>query len=245
MTAYSDRFRAAAEATRRAADWTRIVCAGVGASGSAHWLYSAFFFELITRVSGDLAADPPREDFDKPTRVGARHATPEFVTPISPAERVAVKTAVAADDSARYMGAHLRAFERLQGAQNDRADSAAALHREEAVKFAREASEALGQLASELDELISYLPSDWARRLTPEQQYQAAQLEPQELDDDALAFLFLGGLRVSNLQDVVAPSNELSSPDSARTEVEAAPKVFRDLAGYLARWSPSTNEQPA
>jgi hypothetical protein len=142
------------------------------------------------------------------------------------------------------MGAHLRAFERLQGAQNDRADSAAALHREEAVEFAREASEALGQLASELDELISYLPSDWARRLAPEQQHQAAQLKPQELDDDALAFLFLGGLRVSNFHYVVAPSAELSSPDSARTEVEGAPKVFRELAGHLARWSPSTNEQP-
>lgn len=242
MSAYSHRFRAAAEATYRAADWTRIVCAGVGVSGAAHWLYSAFFFELLARVSKELAADPPRDDFDKPTRVGARHATPEFLDPQRPVEQLAVSTAVAADESARYMGAHLRAFERLQGAQSKRSESAAALHLQLAVKFAGEASGSLEALASELDGLFRHLPAGWVDRLTPEQQHEAARLRPQGLDEAALAFLFLGGLRVNNLEDAVAASEELSSPDSARAEVEAAPETFREIARLLARWSPPTRD---
>lgn len=215
-----------------------MVCAVAGVSGSAYWLYSACFFGMLARVSGDLAADPPRKDFDTPTRVGARHAMPEFISPEGPVEELALNTAVAADESARNMSAHLRAFERLQGARKERAKPAAALRREEAVGFARKASEALERLASELDGLIGLLPKNWDRLLTPEQQDQVGRLQPPDLKKDALALLFLGGLRVSNLQDALTPINELSSPGAARTKVEATPQVFLDLAGLLARWSP-------
>jgi hypothetical protein len=207
-------------------------------------LYSAFFFELLARVLGELAADPPRDDFEKPTRVRARQATPEFVTPKGPAQEVALSAAVAADESARYMGAHLRAFERLQGARNDRAEAAITLHSDEAVEFAQTASEALRQLASQLEGLIRHLPPNWSDGLTPEQQHKTARLEPRDLEDAALAFLFLGGLRVGNLKDAVAPSEELSSPESAEAEVKAAPTVFLGLADQLSHWSPPAQGQP-
>lgn len=193
---------------------------------------------MLARVSGDLAADPPRPDFDTTTRAGVRHATPAFVAAQGPAEKLALGTGVAADDSARYMSAHLRAFERLQGARRSRAKTAAALRGEEAVDFAKQASEALVRLAGELDGLIEFLPPKWATRLTPEHQGRIAQLEPPEVEADALALLFLGGLRVNNLQDALTPITELSSPDSPRIELEGAPQVFRELAGRLTRWSP-------
>lgn len=241
MAAYSHSFRVAAEAARRAAEWTRLVCASVGVSGSAHWLYAACFFEMLARVSGDLAADPPRYDFDTTTRAGARHATPAFVVTERPVEDAAIGTAVAADQSVRYLSAHLRAFERFQGARGSRtktAKMATALRREEAVDFAEQAGRALNGLADSLSGLTDFLPPKWTTRLTPEHQNRISQLNPSDIEDDALALLFLGGLRVNNLQDALTPISELSSPDSARTEVEGAPQVFRDLAGQLTRWSP-------
>lgn len=197
---------------------------------------------MLARVSGDLAADPPRPDFDTTTRAGTRHATPKFVTAQEPVEELALRTAVAADESARYMSAHLRAFERFQGARGSRvktAKIAAADRREEAIDFAEQASRALISLADDLHALIGFLPPKWAEQLTPEHQDRIARLKPPEMKVDALALLFLGGLRVNNLQDAFTPISELSSTDSARIELEGAPQVFRDLAKRLARWSPN------
>jgi hypothetical protein len=207
-------------------------------SGSAHWLYAACFFKMLARVSGEVAADPPRPDFGTTTRVGGRHATPEFIAIQAPAEELALAAAAAADESARYLSAHLRAFERFQGAKRSRAKAAAAERREEAVDFAEQAGEALARVAGALDGLVGALPPKWTTQLTPEHQSRIAQLQVSEMDADSLALLFLGGLRISNLQDALTPITELFSLESARTELEGAPQAFRDLAGHLGGWSP-------
>lgn len=238
MTAYSHPFRQAADASRRAAEWTRWVCAVVGVSSGPHWLYAAAFFEMLARISGEMASDPPRPDFETATRVRNRFAEPQHIATEDLLGSTAIRTAVAVDEAERYLGAHLRAFERLQEALRRGGSSVVAERRGEAIEYAREGSAALGEVAASLEELIPLLPRDWPEQLGPEQQERVARLTPPEIEPDTLALLFLGGLRVRDLQNALVPIAQLPESGSAQGELMSAPGAFRDLGDRLSRWSP-------
>ena len=108
-----------------------------------------------------MSEDPPRTDFDSATRARRPYARPEFVLGEDPTTaRTAVAAGAAADLSAAYLGAHLRAYERYQGAIERESLPDARSRSNEAISFARDGAASLDNAANRLEELRAAVTRD-------------------------------------------------------------------------------------
>jgi hypothetical protein len=231
---YSPKTQGAARSAQEAAESTRSVCGVLGIEGSPRFLYAAAFFDLLARVAERIAEDPPRLDFTVSTHVRPRFATPRYIETEDPSEGTALATAEAADWAEAYLAAHLRAFERLQGAHKAGRDSEAFQRAEEAVRHARASGRALQTLSARTAEL--------AERVDERQQAPSRGREgrPQltDINDKALAVLFRGGLRIRDLENVLQ-GTRLEDADGATDRLRLSSSAFGEFASAMARWEPT------
>jgi hypothetical protein len=110
-------------------------------------LYAAAFFDLLARVAGRIFEDPPRGDFKTSTHVRTKFATPIYIATDAPLGRLALEAAQAADDAERHLAAHLRAFERFQGALGAGRQPEADQRAVESQRYARLGGDSLYRLA--------------------------------------------------------------------------------------------------
>ncbi len=232
MSAYSPRTQQAARSAQEAAAWTRSVCGALGIEGGPRYLYAAVFFDLVARVTERISEDPPRSDFTTSTHVRPRFATPQYIETDDPSERIALESAEAADWSEAYLAAHLRAFERLQGARKADRSSEAAQRAEEAVKHARAAGRALQTLSARVGDLSGMAQE---RRVRSDRR---GKPRLSDVSEGAQAILFRGGLRIRDLENVLQRTR-LEDAAGARDRLLLASNTFRDFASVLSSWEPT------
>jgi hypothetical protein len=236
---YSPDTKTAASAGQEAAEWTRSICGVAGLESHPRYLYAAAFFDLLARVAGRIVADPPRKDFGVSTRLRSRFATPHLIATEDRRERLALEAAEAADTAEAYLAAHLRAFERLQGAEQA-SDRAAAAEREgESVRLAHMSGQALRDLSRLVAEISEGVPSSPDR--DPERRRGRPQLG--EVDREALATLFLGGLRLRDLENVLR-GTRLEAAVGAPERLVAAAGSFRRFGDTMTGWTPPRESEP-
>jgi hypothetical protein len=233
LSDYSPETKRHARAAQRAAEWTRSACGGLGIEGNPRYLYAAFFFDLLAKAAEGIADDPPRRDFRTATRVRPSLATTQYIETDEPSDRVVLATAETADSAQRYLAAHLRACERMQGARNARHELEARQRADEATGHAHSASRALEQLSARMLELAKaearHSSSEWPRgrpRLT-------------DVSASAQAVLFLGGLRNRDLE-VVLRGTRLEDAALADERFTGASESFRQFGLVMATWTPSS-----
>jgi hypothetical protein len=226
--------KSAADAGRKAAEWTRSITGTLGIEGNHRYLYAAAFFDLLTKVAGQITEDPPRKDFTTSTRVRPRFAKPTYIETDVPFERLALEAAAAADDAEAHLAAHLRAFERFQGAFNAGRKPEAAQRGVEARNHAQLSSRALRQLANPVDSIAKGLWPDSRRVET-----RSGRPRIDEVDKETLAILFLGGLRVRDLENVLQGTS-FDDINAAAKHLSSAAESFREFGEAMEHWVPPT-----
>jgi hypothetical protein len=213
----------------------------MGLEGRHSYLYAAAFFDLLARVAGRIVADPPRKDFRTSTRVRARFAKPQYLMTDEPSERLALEAAEAADHSEAYLAAHLRAFERLQGARQTGDHEAAAERAAEAVSHAHTSGGALRRLST----LVAELPQEPVaeREGLGGRDRRSGRPRLSDVDRESLAVLFLGGLRLRDLENVLR-GTRMQDSEVAADRLPAAAAAFRDLGEAMEAWEPPSESEP-
>jgi hypothetical protein len=231
---YSPETKSSARAGQEASEWTRSICGALGIDGYHRYLYAAAFFDLLARVTGRIAEDPPRSDFTISTHVRPRFATPGYIQTNVRFERLALEAAEAADDAEAHLAAHLRAFERFQGAVKAQRPAEASERIGEALTQARTSSQALRQLADPVSAIADELSG--ASGLS-RMEGRSGRPRIDQVSEEGLGVLFLGGLRIRDLENVLSGTRLDDTKVAARRLVTAA-KRFRELSGVLERWAP-------
>ncbi len=237
VPAYERQTRDAAQAAHQAADWTRSICTALGISQGPRFLYAAVFFELFGRVAQRIANDPARDDFTSSTRRRLTFATPEYIHSDDPAEQAALRAALAADEAEANLAAHLRAFERFQGAYARGRESDAAQRGKEATRYAHSSGVTLQNVSTSLLDLIASLGDDWGERQSASLTRRIKRVQPTDIDEETLAVLFLGGLRIRDLENILTRSRQ-PDPQSAPKHLSNAPKAFELFAERMMQWRP-------
>jgi hypothetical protein len=178
-----------------------------------------------------MADDPPRTDFATSTRVRARFATPQYIEPEDPSERAALEAARAADWAEAYLAAHLRAFERLQGARRAGRNPEAQQRAEEAAEHARASGRALQSLADRL--------ADLERHSSARGRFGERTGRPHltDVSEEAQAIMFLGGLRIRDLDNVLQ-GTRLEDARVSTERFRDASATFAQFASVMAQWTP-------
>lgn len=237
MPQYSPDTKSAARAGQEAAEWTRSISGALGIEGNHRYLYAAAFFDLLARVAGRISEDPPRKDFATSTHVRPRFAKPDYISTDAPFEQLALEAADSADDAERHLAAHLRAFERFQGALKADRGAEADQRIEEARMQARLSSRALRRVANPVsgiaDQLAAAEPGELARS------DRRGRPHIGDVSEEALAILFLGGLRIRDLENVLR-GTRLEDANGAARQLRSAAESFRDFAAQMADWTPPT-----
>lgn len=236
MPKYSPETKRAAESGQQAAAWTRSICGALGIEGRHYYLYLAAFFDLLFHVSGHIAADPPRPDFKTSTKVRPRLSRPDYISTDDRFEALALKAAAAADDAEAQLAAHLRAFERLQGASKANRRAEASARAEEARRYARSSGHALRQLAGPVAEIAAEL-SENSRPRQSNRDVRRGRPQVNQVSRDALAIFFLGGLRIRDLENVLHGIEQEDSSQAVR-RLNSAAKTFREFGRTMEDWIP-------
>ena len=225
--------KSAADAGQEAAEWTRSITGTLGIEGNHRYLYAAAFFDLLAKVAGRITKDPPRKDFTTSTHVRSRFAKPTYIETEIPFERLALEAAAAADDAEAHLAAHLRAFERFQGAFNADRKPEADQRAVEARKHAQMGSRALRRLANPVDSI--------AESFVEFKRMESRSGRPRigEVDKETLAILFLGGLRVRDLENVLRESASTMQTLPPNTSSQP-PRAF---ASSARRWSTGSRQR--
>lgn len=226
----------AAGAGQEAAEWSRSICGALGIEGSPRFLYAAAFLDLLARVAERISADPPRKDFTVSTHVRARFATPARISTDAPFERLALEAAEAADAAEAHLAAHLRAFERFQGAVNAGASVDADQRLEEARSQARMSSRPLRRLTDVVTAIADHPYLAQAQEPRSERS-RSGRPGIDEVSQEAQALLFLGGLRIRDLENVLR-GTRLSDSRIATERLPLAADRFRRLGDEMEEWSP-------
>jgi hypothetical protein len=234
VSAYSPKTQQVARSAQTAAEWTRSACGAYGIEGGPYYLYAAVFFDLLGKVAKEIAEDPPRSDFTVSTQVRRRFATPQYIETDDPPARAALETAEAANWSEAHLGAHLRAFERLQGARRAGRNAEAAAREEEAVRHARTSDRSLRRVAARVGELARQVEGEAGQRVPPERR---GRPQLTDVDDDSQAILFRGGLRIQDLESVLR-GTDLEDFKVAPDRLRSASDSFEGLAAEMASWEP-------
>lgn len=232
---YSAGTKRAARAGQGASEWTRSICGAIGIEGNHRYLYAAAFFDLLAKVTGRIATDPPRRDYTVSTRTRLRFATPSHIATEDEFEQLALEAAERADDAEVWLAAHLRAFERTQGARKAQREAEAGEREAEAVRYAEASGQALHQLAAPLTEIAGRL----AER--PEPGERSGHPRLGEVSEEALAVLFLGGLRIRDLENVLSGTRLEDRRVAGKGLLESA-QTFDRLGTEMEGWTPP--EQP-
>jgi hypothetical protein len=205
-------------------------------SRAAFMVFSSWTLEEISKGAQALADDPPDDDFDHRTAVRVTKIRREEafrLTRGDPVAGAALSVTVQADEAHALMSAHLRAFERFQGAEARGNRSACAARSDEAVRYARDGSRALQHLAEQMSELAAQLVGTDVAPGMP----AALPQGPGSLPDEVLGILFLSGLPIQAL-DQVFQSRTLSGTIDV---LERAIVTTVDLATALAEWDPPSD----
>jgi hypothetical protein len=202
-------------------------------------LYAAAFFDLLARVAGRIFEDPPRRDFMTSTHVRARFATPTYIATDAPLERLALEAAQAADDAERHLAAHLRAFERFQGALEADRQPEANQRAAESQMYAHLGGDSLNRLvhpvAAIAEQLATTSAHEGSRHIG-----QSGRPRVDDVSEAALAVLFLGGLRIRDLENVLA-GTRLEDADAGAKRLQQAADGFRKFGRAMNDWSPPSN----
>ena len=236
MPRYSPETKSAARAGQEAAEWSRSISGALGIEGNPRLLYAAAFFDLLARVAGRIYEDPPRRDFTTSTHVRPTFATPAYIATDDSFERMALEAAQAADDSERRLAAHLRAFERLQGALAADRKAEADQRAIEAERYAQMGAHSLYQLADPVTAIAEQLAAGSSRERDT-QTGRRGRPSIDEVSEDALALLFLGGLRIRDLENILS-GTRLEDTEVAVEHLLAAAENFRDFGRAMDRWVP-------
>ncbi|HEX6603042.1 MAG TPA: hypothetical protein VF030_10410, partial [Solirubrobacterales bacterium] len=228
----SPQTKGTAESAKRAAEWTRSACGGLGIGDNPRYLYVAFFFDLVAIVAGEIAADPPRKDFTVSARVRPRFATPQYIETPEHDDEVLLATAAAADSAELYLAAHLRAFERMQGALQADKGAEARQRAEEAVEHAHSSGRALEELAARTRELAEIQPQAESARARRE-----GRPHLPEVSREAHSILFLGGLRIRDLKQVLQGTN-LEDAAVANQRFAESSLSFQAFGEEMSGWTP-------
>lgn len=236
MPQYSPETKGVARAGQEAAEWSRSISGALGIEGNHRLLYAAAFFDLLARVAGRIFEDPPRNDFTTSTHVRAKFATPTYIETDAPLERLALEAAQAADDAERHLSAHLRAFERFQGALGAGRQPEADQRATEAERHAQLGGRSLYRLAGPVAAIAEQLTAVQE----PErgsQKGRHGRPRVDEISKDALAVLFLGGLRIRDLENILA-GTRFEDADVAANRLLQAAERFHDFGRTMDHWTP-------
>jgi hypothetical protein len=244
------RFKAAVDAASLTARVTFSLGTIDGLSGqpqrAIYLIAVATIFDVFGVVSGKWADDPPREDYDSATRVARTMIREEGleIVPAAPVAEAALQTGLSIDAASRYLGAGLRAFERMQGALA-RQSHLAPLRASEAYGYSHEAGYALisaGQRLEELTRVLTEDPARWFQDEDVEERNSSRPLRkaprllaPQRLPADVLAGLYTLGIPVADLERT-SKRGGASSWRPERTREQAAD--LSALGDSLREWEP-------
>lgn len=236
MPSYTPDTKSSARSAQKAAEWTRSACGALGIEGSSRYLYAAAFFDLLARVAGRIAEDPARSDFTTSTHVRPRFATPQYIQAEERSESLALEAAETADHAEANLAAHLRAFERMQGALKAGRAPEAGQRAEEAVKHARASGTALRALATRLEEMAEVTAVE-PRGQSPADEARRGRAQRTDVNTEALAILFLGGLRIRDLENVLK-GTRLEDSRVAPQQFRAASAAFQRFGLAMTEWNP-------
>lgn len=243
MPAYAQTTRTLASALSDAADWASDATTTIGlgyvavgnGTGGAYLIFVGGFFKFLRRTARAIADDPPNDqEFRTPTRARAHRARLEHLFPSDDLERAAFVTAVGTDDADVELSAHLRAFERYQGAALREAAKEASARAGESRRYARLASSGLRHAADGLDGLRDVLAREPLDAMRSKASYRS---RPEELPKDTLALLYTGGLRIQELERLLSERKGGWGPD-LQDVLRSAAKSEREFADHLEVWEP-------
>lgn len=240
MPRYSPEVKSAAHAGQEAAEWSRSISGAFGIEGSHRYLYAAAFFDLLARVAGRIYEDPPRRDFTVSARPRTRSATPSRIRTDDPFERLGLEAAETADEAEALLAAHLRAFERFQGALRAGDRAAGRQRSDEAQRYAGMGSGALRRLATLVTSIAEDPSASERRRDRPAARRGRPRVD--EVGRESLSTLFLGGLRIRDLENVLS-GVRLEEASAATPRLLSAAEGFRQFAEAMARWTPPTDSE--
>jgi hypothetical protein len=235
------RARVFAEAFEAASLWLGIAgTAGAPLLGplAAPIAFSGALARLLAWKANRLAADPPDPAFEQNVASRALHLNLR-VFPDDPASRALASLGRDMNRAQADLGATLRAFERAQGA--DRADAAAfvEMRLEDTRAWARRSVGVLEGLAASAQEAAELLDPQ-IEGVDPS---GAVALQPEDLDTDVLAFLYVGGIPLETLKRGLEPTRMVGS-DAAPPGFGTLIRPTLELANFLAAWAPSLRGAP-
>lgn len=241
MPRYTEVFRRRAKALADNLDEAQRLAKGVGLFFVANqqiprasfMILSSWTLEEVGKRSQALADDPPDYDYDHRTMRRPRRIRYEEIESSAEGDEVARKAvalSVAADDAGSAMSAHLRAFERFQGAAARNDDRARRLRGEEAVDYARQTSRELVTLAYALSNLRMRL-SDLDLRAASVSGVRTAK----DLRADVLSLLYLAGLPIPTLESLLRQRATAPAPLGVLDEAADAAHA---LAAAFETWMP-------
>lgn len=241
---YDPRFREAARVFARASDRAQRYAKGVGLWFAAHaevnraafMLLASWGFEEVGRGANAIADDPADFDYDHTTQPGPRRIRFEDVARFASEDLIAqdaLSAAVASDDAQALMAAHLRAFERFQGAARRHDIQASRRLAGEARSHASKASHALIGFSDS----VSQMSASLAGVVVPQQMFGTNVRHPRDLPSDVLAILYVSGLSVAALERVLGA---LGSFTMQTAVLDQAASASREMAAGLESWTPPT-----
>jgi hypothetical protein len=135
------------------------------------------------------------------------------------------------------MSAHLRAFERFQGAARLGDREASRVRIDEALKYAASANEALAAASGSMLRLSAALSGIDASQ----QIFVPTARDPSGLPSEVLAILYISGLPVNALERVLRAQGSFSMQT---TLLDRAAFAAGEMAAQLAGWTPPTIGAP-
>ncbi len=246
MSSYSSTTRSTAARAEEAADWTAetgtLVALGMSAAGEAlvtTWLlFVAGAFKFVSRVSGRIATDPPRDDFYRATFVMAERFDTEALPVLDAVQEAARRASHSAERASAQLQAGLVAFERWQGARTKNQPQHARDRASEAWGHTRSGGSALVEAASELEALRDRLAERFDARLVD--LYGSGQFRAsagiEQLPNETLALLFVGGLRPDDARELLVSAREAAVMPDPRAQLLRAAGRLRELGKHLGEW---------
>lgn len=248
MSEYSQRIRSLA---RRLADLLNKgsrVCKGIGygfgtqpqhLNRAAVALLASWGLEELGEGARGVANDPADWDYDHETvrrRARIREEAYELVAEDELASAI-LALASAGDEADAALKAHLRAFERWQGASRREDPQAATERADEATENAREASRLLGAVSRSSRAFVAALERDTE---SPPQPPVRGPRRPRDLPEPVLAALYLSGMPIGALRSALKGSYSRTVELSTFTELADASDQF---SAELLVWQPRTEPE--
>ncbi len=249
MAGYEERTRQTAQRVATVAERGERLSKGIGygwaADAHVHrgaaFVFVGWALEQLKLEAARMATDPPRDDFEVTTNARPARIKAEDLAPVmqgDPITRLAMDTSLDLDHVAAALSAHVRAFERLQGAVQASASAGTREARaSEATRFGIDVAVGIDRTLPVLSSLASTEgpPFDTFERSAPRSN------APADLPNDVLALLYVGGIPIGSLRQVlsVRPPEVPLMADYAELTAPLA-ELSAELKGWKLppRWAP-------